>query len=256
MSVFTGMWEKYTLYEETTRCPLIIADPRYRAQWGTHYWGVVELLDIIPTLIDLVNITRIPVLCPPGRLCPDFEGKSLANVIRNGPNAKVEGINFAISQLRRCPYLRNENPGSDHPEDRWNAICNRRNKEKGSVMGYSLRSDEYRYTAWFPYNQEAMRPELGLNLIYEELYSHVNASVADIDTEVENLIFCELGVCETKPEYVVVRDDLKRTLYDFLKNSVNYNLNEAQNRTTHKYSDRYIIKGNRAVALKLETKSY
>lgn len=245
-----GMWEKYTLWEETTRCPLLIADPRYPAHHSTHYWGIVELLDIIPTLLDLLNITRIPVLCPSGRLCPDFEGKSLSNVIRNGPSAKVEGIDFAISQLRRCPYLRNESPQSDHPEDKWNAICNRRNKEKGSVMGYSLRSDKFRYNAWFPYNQKTMRPELSLNLVHEELYSHENATVADIDIELENLILCELDICVVAPTYSEIRDDLKKTLFDFLKNGMNYNMKEARNRTIAKYSDRYIIKGDKAVALR------
>ena len=38
-----GMWEKYTLFEETTRVPLIISDPRYPTHHNTHYKGVVEV---------------------------------------------------------------------------------------------------------------------------------------------------------------------------------------------------------------------
>ncbi len=57
-----GMWEKYTLYEETTRVPLIIADPRYPNSWGKHYKYPVETLDTIPTILDLLNIEVILIL--------------------------------------------------------------------------------------------------------------------------------------------------------------------------------------------------
>ncbi len=50
------MWEKYTLFEETTRVPLIIADPRYPKHWGTHYGAPVEVLDVLPTMLDLLGI--------------------------------------------------------------------------------------------------------------------------------------------------------------------------------------------------------
>ena len=53
-----GMWEKYTLFEETTRVPLVISDPRYPAQWGYHHESPVELLDTIPTILDLLKIKR------------------------------------------------------------------------------------------------------------------------------------------------------------------------------------------------------
>ena len=38
-----GMWEKYTLFEETTRVPLIVSDPRYPTHWNTHYSEIVEV---------------------------------------------------------------------------------------------------------------------------------------------------------------------------------------------------------------------
>jgi iduronate 2-sulfatase len=232
-----GMWEKYTLFEETTRVPLIIADPRYPEHHGTHNSRIVEVLDIIPTIIDLLNITRAPLLCPGSRLCPDFEGKSLAQAVRLGPLAEIEGIQFAISQLRRCPYLSSERPLSDHPDDKWNAICTRRNKEKGSVMGYSIRTEKWRYTAWFEFDNVEYKPDISKKVVSEELYSHIGETVADFDTEVINLIICELDQCvATSSETEAVRVELRGILLEFLAKDMNYNMRSAQQRTRKKYS--------------------
>lgn len=48
-----GLWSKWSLFEESTRVPLIIHDPRYPAQHGRHVTQPVELLDLFPTLVDL-----------------------------------------------------------------------------------------------------------------------------------------------------------------------------------------------------------
>lgn len=245
-----GMWEKYTLYEETTRVPLIIADPRFPQHWGTHHSQVVEVLDIVPTIVDLLNISRVPVLCPSGRLCPDFEGKSIAQAVRYGPNSAIDGINFAISQLRRCPYL-NEKASSEHPDDKWSAICNRRNKEKGSVMGYAIRSNHWRYIAWFHFNNVAKKPDLSLGLLAEELYSHVGATIADFDIETENLIICEFDVCVTsKPQTEYIRTELKRVLIEFLAKDMNYEMKGALARTSKKYGEMYELRNQRAIKAK------
>ena len=37
------------------RVPLIISDPRYKQGHGQHYRYPVELIDFIPTLVDLTN---------------------------------------------------------------------------------------------------------------------------------------------------------------------------------------------------------
>jgi hypothetical protein len=53
-----GLWCKWTLFEESTRVPLIISDPRHPVSHGKHYRQPVELLDIFPTLVDLTG-TRL-----------------------------------------------------------------------------------------------------------------------------------------------------------------------------------------------------
>ena len=61
-----GCWSKYTLFEQSTRVPLIVRLPGAPAN-GQVCDGIVELIDVLPTLADLWGIAR-----------PDnFEGISL-----------------------------------------------------------------------------------------------------------------------------------------------------------------------------------
>ncbi len=50
-----GTWAKWSLFEESSRVPLIICDPRYSSGHGQHYRYPVELIDLFPTLVDLTG---------------------------------------------------------------------------------------------------------------------------------------------------------------------------------------------------------
>ena len=89
----------------------------------------------------------------------------------------------------------------NHPDDLWSAICNKNNREKGSLMGYSLRSRWWRYTLWISWDDLGMKPrhhmvgdggdgdgDGDIDIVAEELYSHVGASVGDLDVEYVNLL--------------------------------------------------------------------
>lgn len=65
-------WQKYTLWEEATRVPLVIAAPGVTAA-GTETRSPVSLLDLSPTLMDLAGIT------PPAGL----DGQSLLPLLRD-----------------------------------------------------------------------------------------------------------------------------------------------------------------------------
>eukprot|EP01042_Synura_sphagnicola_P000038 gene38-38_t len=52
-----GLWEKWTLFDESTRVPLLIHHPQSPFQ-GMHYTKPVELLDIFPTINDLLGVRR------------------------------------------------------------------------------------------------------------------------------------------------------------------------------------------------------
>jgi len=105
-----GQWMKQTVFEEASRIPMLIggAGVRPRAR-GRGCGRTVELLDLYPTLAELCGISSVP---------PGLHGKSLAPLLAN-PSARWERP--AVSQMLRPAQ---------------------------SVMGYSIRTERYRYSYW------------------------------------------------------------------------------------------------------------
>ena len=124
-----GLWAKTSNFELDARVPLIISTPQFNQPERTN--SLVELLDIYPTLADLCNLQ------PP----PDIAGRSLVSILRN-PRSTVK--NIALTQHCRPAYPAN---GSD-PE----------------AIGYSIRTDRYRYTEWRDYRSG--------DVLAHELYDH------------------------------------------------------------------------------------
>ena len=76
-----GMWEKWTLFDESARVPLLISHPKSPHQ-GMRYKSPVELIDIYPTVLDLVAPPYDKEkVCNSNDLCPPLQGKSLAGVV-------------------------------------------------------------------------------------------------------------------------------------------------------------------------------
>jgi iduronate 2-sulfatase len=103
-----GQWQKQLLFEEVARVPLMIVAPR------TEVTGVsprpVELVDVYPTLADLLGLK------PPANL----EGRSLRPLLEN---PKAHWLTPAITQQIR-------------------------DFEGKTIMGYSVRTERWRYTEW------------------------------------------------------------------------------------------------------------
>ena len=104
-----GLWQKGSLFERSARVPLIIAAPGAKAN-GRVARGIVELLDLYPTLADLGGLRA---------RAPDYlEGTSLRPVL---DDAAHEVKTAAFTQVRRRASGRE---------------------------GYSVRSGKWRYIEW------------------------------------------------------------------------------------------------------------
>jgi iduronate 2-sulfatase len=110
------MWGKHTNFEQSTRAPLIIAAPGLN---GGQSKSMTEFVDVFPTLCELS-----------GSVVPTYlDGKSLVPVMKNN---KVSVKEYAMSQYAR------KMPKSDIKKE----------DGKGKLMGYSMRTSQYRYTVW------------------------------------------------------------------------------------------------------------
>ncbi|XP_066589789.1 iduronate 2-sulfatase isoform X2 [Prorops nasuta] len=202
-------WAKYSNFDVAVRVPLMISVPgltyktsniwtekKLNLQYGyktgneltrtslristhSHYFKIVfldalvELVDVFPTVAHLAG-APIPV-CPVSKnnIKIDFEEKvrlpklcsegiSLVPLIMSIVKRKeIPWKSAAFSQYPRPSIDPGLCPNSDKP--RLHEI---------KIMGYTLKTDIYRYTVWVPFDSVTKIPDWR-NVIAEELYDHV-----------------------------------------------------------------------------------
>ena len=150
-----GLTRKTTAFELDARVPFMIRTPTQQAPARSR--SLVELLDIYPTLAELCELEA------PHR----FDGISLVPILQD-PAASTKEV--AITQTPRPNYPRGELPEN---------------------MGYSMRTDRFRYTEWRDFQSQ--------RTIATELYDHENDP-----RETENLA--------GKAEHKTLVQDLSKTL--------------------------------------------
>ena len=215
-----GMWGKWSLFDESTRVPLMIYHPQSPYK-GKHYSHPVELIDIYPTVLDLVQVDGDrEQVCRKGHLCRRLQGKSRAALVlgKSLPPHLAKSAEYseprsadskdtvvslqsspddvAISQTWRCSHAEREQEAKDTA---MNGLDRRKGKtlkqmrysnwkdcDKGvlgpnvqSVMGYSMRTDDFRYTAYFQWHKEKMVPKLDAPILEEELYDNRGETLED-----------------------------------------------------------------------------
>jgi uncharacterized sulfatase len=120
-----GLWQKMSLFENSTRVPLVIYDPRAKGN-GKACSRTVELVDLHATLAELAGLS------PPDGTdakIPAIEGRSLKPLL-DDPGAKWD--KSALTQVSRGNIAL---PGQPVPKN-------------PGFMGYSVRTERYRYTEW------------------------------------------------------------------------------------------------------------
>jgi uncharacterized sulfatase len=105
-----GQWMKQMLFERSARAPLIVAGAGVGAK-GQASRRIVEFLDVYPTLADLAGLK------PPAGL----HGRSLVPLLKD---PRTAWNHPAVTQVRRG------------------------NAEAGFFMGYSVRTEQWRYVEW------------------------------------------------------------------------------------------------------------
>ena len=100
-----GIWEKWSMFDESTRVPLMIYHP-LSPFGGQHYTDPVELIDVFPTVIDLLNppFNRKKV-CSSGILCHALQGKSLAPIVLGSVIQRKSVVKKGKSSRRRLRQI-------------------------------------------------------------------------------------------------------------------------------------------------------
>jgi iduronate 2-sulfatase len=110
-----GMWHKMTLFEESLRCPLIIAAPGAKGA-GKVCGGLVEFIDVYPTLVDLCGFAA-----PQG-----LEGASLRPWLNDPARPGKKAVFSMVG--------RNDDREKSHQTPEW--------------FGKTVRTERWRYTEW------------------------------------------------------------------------------------------------------------
>jgi iduronate 2-sulfatase len=117
-----GLWQKMSLFEESSRVPMLIVAPGV-TQPGSVAATPVSQVDLYPTLTELCGIAAPKSL----------QGQSLVPILAD-PTAAGRG--WALSQVTRGGGRARATIGTDVASD------------GGKHFGYSLRTDRWRYTQW------------------------------------------------------------------------------------------------------------
>ena len=123
-----GLWHKRSLFEECARVPLIVSIPGMKTR-GQSSAGLVELLDLFPTLCDLTGVPPLPAL----------QGKSLRPLL-DDPQAKLHDA--AFTQARRGTHA--EFWGRSVRTARWR--CTEWDEGRNGIELYDHDNDPHEFT--------------------------------------------------------------------------------------------------------------
>lgn len=140
-----GEWTKHTNFELSTHAPMMIHIPGMTDK-GIVTEKLTEFVDLFPTLAEAAGLPTLP-LCPENSTMIDLcrEGSSLLPLIKN-PNSTWKNASF-----------------SQYP---------RRLPRSERAMGYTIRTDKFRYTEWARFEYYPVYKPDWNTLFGVELYDH------------------------------------------------------------------------------------
>jgi iduronate 2-sulfatase len=178
-------WCKDTNFELDTRVPLLIRSPGLQ-QPGVATESLVEYVDLYPTLAALAKLASPK----------ELDGQSIEPILKD-PLAEVH--EHVLSQFSR-PFA------AGNPE----------------VMGYSIRTNQYRYTRWIDWNAKELQAE--------ELYDYASDKSVDLEATFQ----IERNNVIDVPEYAALREQLRLRLDELLKTRVKPVLLKVDSKKTKK----------------------
>ena len=113
-----GLWQKMSLFEESSRVPMLIVVPGMST--GKIAESPVSQVDLFPTLAELCGVTTPE----------NLQGQSLVPMLKDPSHV---GRGWALTQVTRGGKRRNAKTGGEI---------------SGQFFGYSLRTPRWRYTEW------------------------------------------------------------------------------------------------------------
>lgn len=159
-----GMWTKMTNFEFALRVPLIFRTPWLSSSVGIHTSVIAELVDLYPTLVEIAGLPN------PRALGENLSGMSLAQALYEPNVSSLVGKHWALSQFAK--------PSLKDPV----AVSTEMRKNEVQVMGYSIRMERYRYTAWFEFDSTNLTA-VTTNVLGRELYDFKGVCAACFDFE-------------------------------------------------------------------------
>lgn len=148
---------RYSNYEVALKVPLIVYDPKFPQANANRIDAITELIDLFPTLVDIAGLPALNK-CSNAIDYEDesitcTEGKSLHKLMQSEQlveNSEEE----AFSQYPRPGPIPTKSPDSDQPK-----------LQEIKIMGYSIRTRQFRYTAWIKFNNKKFkRSEINLDI--------------------------------------------------------------------------------------------
>ncbi len=175
-----GVWCKQSNFDLVARVPLIVYVPWLAASHGQSTSALVEIVDLFPTTLDLFNITaRVPDAA-------QLEGFSFLPLLEQPATAASSWKNVTFTQYPRCAGT-GKGPGVGRMpwEFPTNNPCTQVASGAFDVMGYTARSDRWRYTVWLKWDGKALKVKgwAGDNVVGEELYDHQGDDGMDTDDD-------------------------------------------------------------------------